>query len=610
MSKRREAPKAEMWRADDENATSLAQVADEIYGPSAGPTLESGRVVARPLPIGQLWADAKQPRRAVPASVRLHWDGDPEQVPPLLDAWRQAAERLAGVAIAPLAIIEAQGEGLAVDEWPALARDFVELCRLAASIHANGLLNPINVAQVGSRKVIVAGERRWLAYWLLAGYTQEDRWVRIPAQMVSDVDHVWKQAAENTARRQLNAIGMARQLALLIMASRKDDGYRAFEDVVQPGVCDRRYYAQVADGSVHRIPAGMGERIQAAMGLSMTQLSQYRRLLCLTDDEQVNDALWLRGDVEDWAERALRELSTLTTVKVREIVTGPDEWTLDSLRELATLTAVKVREGRTGPDEWALDDPHEAATLTAVKVREGVTEPRYPVSERAPALQYVPYDTGDAVIAPGGQVGRVLGVSGGMARVRLENGATPLIAIGRLRRVAAEARERWPEGTEVGMAVEVIHTGEVGVVERRFTDDAGRRFLHVNISGYGGAKALEEVRVLELTWEDFLRQEADEDGIELLEPSVATDKTDSVWHAGLPARPVVVALQQYARRVNNVAALDAITDLLALTTGDMRGLADADSFADEIGPRYETVMNCMVDAMHSLFDLLEVAHED
>lgn len=622
---RREKPRLNAWEGDERE---LAQIADEIYGASEGPALEGGRVVARPTPIGEIWADVKQPRRAVPASIRLHWDGSPAQVAGLLDEWLAAAERLTGAGIDPRELVAGRGEGLPVDEWPALARDYVELCRLAASIRADGLLNPINVAQIGRRTVIIAGERRWLAYWLLAGYTEDAGYLRIPAQTVSDVDHVWKQAAENTARRQLNAIGMARQLALLIMAARQDEGYQAFEEVVTPGVCDRRYYAQVADGNVHRIPKGMGERIQAAMGLSMTQLSQYRNLLHLTDDDQVNDALWLRGDVEDWPEKAFREVSTLTGVKVREIVTGPNEWTLDDLRNLTPRPPLHEERGSypaAGPRIWG-----DGRVVTAEE--EAALEQ---------ANRYVPFSTGDAVVVPGGGVGRVLGVSGGMARVRRENGTSLLLPVGRLRRVAdAPVVDEWPEGSETGMAAEVIHTGETGVIERRYTDKDGRRFLFVNIGGYSAAKALEEVRLLEMSWPDFLREEADEGGIEMLDdgpvgmpagmrPGPATrgnltplpplpeergsntpDKAVSatpIWYGQTTGITVLLELRRYAQGTQNTDALAALRYLFALTQADVRALGD--DFGDEIGPRYDAVMNCMVDVVNGLFDLLEAARE-
>jgi hypothetical protein len=293
------------------------------------------RVVAKPTELTEIWADVKQPRRAIPASIRLSWNGDPAKVKDLLTAWEMAAYEK-GLKITPGDIIRGSGEGVETDGLHPIAAGYLELLRLAQDIKRVGLTNPISIVKQGGRFVIESGERRYLAYWLLF-LLDGDSWQKIPAITSDGKDFVWKQASENTIRRALNAIGMARQLALLIMDARTGlDGqtYDRYEDMVLPGQSDRRFYAQVANGNIHRIPKGFGERVQTAMGLSMTQLSRYRNLLKLTPDDVVNDALWIRADVEDWAEGALREIAdTLPIGKVREVIERED-WTLDDLRKL------------------------------------------------------------------------------------------------------------------------------------------------------------------------------------------------------------------------------------------------------------------------------------
>jgi hypothetical protein len=316
----------------------LASVADAIFGASEAPDV--GRVVARPTPILSIWADVKQPRRAIPLSIRMHWDGNPLDVAALLEQWATVAANQAGVTIDLEALLNGEGEGIDTDKFPSVAQDFIALVRLAAGIKADGLINPITVIESDSKLLIESGERRWLAYHLLY-MVMGETFTKIPAAKGNGNDSVWRQATENTQRRSLNAIGMARQIALLIMAARETPPiatgtmYKEYDELVSAGVCDRRFYAQVADGNIHRIPKGMGERIQAAMGLGLEQLSQYRRLLHLTDDEQVNDALWTRADVENWPEGWLRDVSTLTPVKVRAVIER-EHWTLDDLKALKT----------------------------------------------------------------------------------------------------------------------------------------------------------------------------------------------------------------------------------------------------------------------------------
>ena len=183
----------------------------------------------------------------------------------------------------------------------------MKLIDLAASIRRDGLSNPISLVQHDDRYEIETGERRWLAYHILYwkfgdGDKRPDgsvvNWSRIPARIVKQVD-VWRQASENNARDNLNAVSRARQLALLLMDLH---GWQNFSTL---DACDNEqaFYAQVADGSTWRIPRGQGERLLNAMGLSDAgQLRQYRALLRLPEE------LWRKGDDEDLSEGELRKM--------------------------------------------------------------------------------------------------------------------------------------------------------------------------------------------------------------------------------------------------------------------------------------------------------------
>lgn len=314
----------------------LQTVADEIFGASEIP--DSGRVVARPTPIMSIWRDPKQPRRAIPSTISMHSDGNPLEVVPMLQQWQLVAEQAAGMSFDVEKLLNGEGEGIDSDKFPSVTREFLSLVHLAQTIIVTkGLVNPITIIESDGKFLIESGERRFLSYHLLHAYLGE-QWAKIPATKSDGKETVWRQASENTARRALNPIGMARQIALLIMAARgtppiaEGATYLEYEDVVKGG-CDRRFYAQVADGNVHRIPRGMGEKIQGAMDLSMEQLSRYRALLRLTNDEQLNDELWTRADVDNWAEGALREIATLPIGKVAEVIKRAN-WTLEDLRAL------------------------------------------------------------------------------------------------------------------------------------------------------------------------------------------------------------------------------------------------------------------------------------
>jgi hypothetical protein len=292
-------------RRETENPLSQAPAEDnsllagyaQMYGGVDLPP--SGRLIANPTPIYAIRPDLRQPRRAIPAVARGQWDGDPADLPTILGNWHGLVERLLGREIdIPKAI--RGGERLdEVDAVDPIVATYLALLDLAASIFSDGLVNPIRTA----RGVIESGERRWLAYHVLNLYSGSD-YSKIPAVEKAVID-VWAQAAENGARAPLNAIGMARQLALLIMDMYEgDDGVKfdPYERMVLPGECDRRFYAQVANGVIYRIKRGMMERILNVTGLkSRKQVNQYRNLLTIPDE------LWQKADVQDWAEGAIRQ---------------------------------------------------------------------------------------------------------------------------------------------------------------------------------------------------------------------------------------------------------------------------------------------------------------
>jgi hypothetical protein len=144
---------------------------------------------------------------------------------------------------------------------------------------------------------------------LLNSYFPDEGWTKIPAQMVDEVS-VWRQASENNARADLNAIGKARQLAILLMDLLGERGYEFFalDEIIEAGSSEREYYAQVSDGEEFRVPRGEGERLLNAMGLkNPTQIRQYRRLLRMSDD------LWQQADDKNWTEGEIRKILNRNT---------------------------------------------------------------------------------------------------------------------------------------------------------------------------------------------------------------------------------------------------------------------------------------------------------
>jgi hypothetical protein len=306
--------------------SSLEQAAADIYKADLPPEiaqLDSQRRPARPIGILEIHPDRTQPRRTVPTVVRQLWDSRPDTVADLFQNWLYEIERMGWLDFdletylkqehLPDGVEGNDEEGdrdtqhLQEYQRIPLLKMLIDLADLAISIRKTGLTNPITVVRMDRMFRLETGERRWLAYHLLNIYFPDEDWERIPAHLVDEVS-VWRQASENNARADLNAIGRARQLAILLMDLLAERGYEfyTFDEILESGGSERAYYAQVADGNEFRVPRGEGERLLNAMGLkNPTQIRQYRQLLRLPDQvwQDADDKNLTEGEVRRWLYR-------------------------------------------------------------------------------------------------------------------------------------------------------------------------------------------------------------------------------------------------------------------------------------------------------------------
>ncbi|MBZ0301752.1 MAG: ParB N-terminal domain-containing protein, partial [Anaerolineae bacterium] len=308
----------------------------ELYGDIAA--LDELRRDATPVDIFSIYPDVTQPRRIIPSEVRHAWAGDPAEIAALFEAWFAAITRERYARLEKLPEEERQArsyfdlgaylEGTYLggsggeDEDEAspaspgpLEAGFRLIVDLAATIRRDGLINPITVAHAGANYRLETGERRWLAYHLLHAYfdgtegrpDEQSQWQKIPAYTV-DQASVWRMAHENNVRDDLNAIGKARQFALLLMNIYALRGvqFTPFHEVVEPGESDRSFYSQVADGGQFPMPRGNTERLLNAMGFtSKSELRENRSLLTLPDE------VWQWADDLGWAQYRVRRMQQL-----------------------------------------------------------------------------------------------------------------------------------------------------------------------------------------------------------------------------------------------------------------------------------------------------------
>ena len=299
---------------------------ESFYGTFA--TLDAGRMDAEPVSILRIYPDPAQPRRTIVSACRHLWNGQPDTVVTLFDQWLKAitSERYLALADQKLSEAERQRasyfdlEGyLEADEdrvnrdYPAgpIEANFLRVVDLAASIRRDGLTNPITVAHAGVNFQLETGERRWLAFHLLHAFydgadgrpDERDRWSKIPARVVERAS-VWRMANENNVRADLNAIGKARQFALLLMDIYRQRGreFATYDEMIAPGESDRKFYAQVFDSKEFPM-RGVTDKLLQAMGFnSRTQMSEHRALLLLPDQ------VWQWADDLNWAQRRIRDM--------------------------------------------------------------------------------------------------------------------------------------------------------------------------------------------------------------------------------------------------------------------------------------------------------------
>lgn len=287
---------------------SFENADQQIYG-ATGQGQREGKAIEN-IPIFDIMPDPMQPRRAMPSAVREGWNGNPQELNAIFERWIDLikAERNADFPVQELfkqaskqtneqADESGAGDDLHSEQPGPLEASFMTILNLAGSIKRDTLVNPITVARQQNGYQLETGERRWLAHHLLYILTDNTRYLDIKAVVMSNVS-VWRQAAENNARADLNAIGKARQFAILLMDLLRQDGY-SFEPM-SAFKNERDFYAQVID---LRVPYGKAGLLLNAMGFKNRSGVNRHANLLLLDNE-----VWKLADDYNCPEFVLRDL--------------------------------------------------------------------------------------------------------------------------------------------------------------------------------------------------------------------------------------------------------------------------------------------------------------
>ncbi len=239
------------------------------------------------LPLDSIRPDPNQARWLLPHDIRAKFIEGNLDAASALARWHKQVEKIRATA----------------PEHPEVQK-FNEIVSLANSIRANSQVNPITVVrQSDNTWRIETGERRYWAHVWLVHVGGDKTADRVPAAPQTNIDP-FRQAAENLHAAPLNAVGTAREVARLLMASAPDG--RWSQNGAETLTLDtyRKFASQ-------RVPPGGWKRIESAMGHKSDHLARYLRLLLLPDE-----AIHL-ADRHEMTEKQLRPIAEMTDPKVQ-----------------------------------------------------------------------------------------------------------------------------------------------------------------------------------------------------------------------------------------------------------------------------------------------------
>jgi hypothetical protein len=227
-------------------------------------------------------------------------------------------------------------------------RELRDLIILAVTIRGDGQVNPLTIIDhtTGAmpRYIIETGERRYWANYIdmefIPGYQGDGTvpCIILPPGQAS----VFRQAKENTSRAGLNAIGMARQSALLVMA---------VHDIHPPqGAISHDFYRQALDLDLRSKREYTSDILTALGGIGRKRLSQYKLLLGLSDE-----AIEL-ADQYSIDEKRLREVLRLTPELQAEALRQIIQHNLDAnqIRRMIEESDEAVPSNETAPSRSTL----------------------------------------------------------------------------------------------------------------------------------------------------------------------------------------------------------------------------------------------------------------
>jgi len=311
----------------------LASVTEDMLGNGFSSPLEDTSIRVERILLDMIRPDPVQPRRVLPEEIHRKFHNNrltPTQALRELVQLAQVSARQNGRPFSNVLELLPDSESDAeLPEKVSPEEDTLrDLVNLAVTIRDDGQVNPLTIVDMtqGVTRLyrIETGERRYWATWILRDFIPgfEHDGMIYCVVVSAEKSSIFRQAKENTARKGLSAIAMARQAALLLLTVH---GYE-----IPIHAVDNDFYRQALE---LRIPRGAGEAIYSAMGgIDKRRFSQYKDLLKLGDE-----ALEL-ADRHNLDERTLRQIASLSYEDQIEMIQQVIQFQLTSRQVEAIVT--------------------------------------------------------------------------------------------------------------------------------------------------------------------------------------------------------------------------------------------------------------------------------
>jgi hypothetical protein len=265
----------------------LSSIGDQAFlGSETLQSLRDHGLRVERIAISLIRPDAAQPRRVLPEMI--HQAFHHQELTPLqalkqyIEKVRIAARQKGRPFESLLDLLISTDETRDERELTPIERDLHDLTNLAMTLRSDGQVNPLTIVDCSQGAMpsyrIETGERRYWANYIdmefIPGYQGDGN---VPCIILPPGEaSVFRQAKENTSRAGLNAIGMARQVALLLLA---------VYDIHPPSGCvTHDFYRQALDLDLRNKREYTTDVLSAMGGLSRSRLSHYKALLNLSDE--------------------------------------------------------------------------------------------------------------------------------------------------------------------------------------------------------------------------------------------------------------------------------------------------------------------------------------